>query len=76
MKKVTIMKKCVISNYIPHHTPKKPDFNKWFKTYYYDLLCLYDTLNQILTERDESSEHDFKRFTMFIYSCSSKYIQN
>lgn len=73
------MKKCVISNYIPYTTPKKPNFAKWLRTYYDDLLCLYDTLTQIIIERheeDRTGDEDFKRFTRFIYSCSSKHIQD
>ena len=72
------MKRCVISNYIPHKTPKKPDFARWLTTYYDDLLCLYNILNQIIMERhdeDRTGDEDFKRFTRFIYSCSSKHIQ-
>lgn len=72
MKKMT-----VISNYIPHLTPKKPNYTKWLQTYYDDLLYLYYSMNQVLMERvEESAPHDFPTFTRFIYHCSSKHIQH
>ena len=71
--------KCVIPNYIPHKV-KKINYRKWLFRYRSDLLDLYDLFHTGITERydDEEftpSEKDFSRFCMFIFHCSSKYIQ-
>ena len=73
--------KCIISNYIPHQKPKRPNYHMWLERYREDLLNLYDTYKQILYERyddDEAitySDSEFLKFTRFIFSCSSQYIQ-
>jgi hypothetical protein len=70
-------KNTVITNYIPHPTPKRPNFYEWFNTYQDDLMYLYYSMNQILVDRhDEEAPHDFRKFAQFIFYCSSKHIQN
>jgi hypothetical protein len=74
--------KCVIPNYIPHKVTKKPKFGRWLSRYREDLLQLYDDFNTIAEDQDvynnlkQPSEKDFLRFCLFIFSCSSKFIQD
>jgi hypothetical protein len=65
--------KCVIPNYIPHKV-KRQNFGKWFSRYQTDLQHLYDIFNQ--TKSSETSDKTFKQFCVFIFRCSSKYIQD
>ena len=73
--------KCVISNYIPHKTPKKPNYQMWLERYRNDLIQLYDTYKEIIYQRyddetDRYSDIEFVKFSKFIFACSSQYIQD
>ena len=74
--------KCVIPNYIPHKVIKKQLFSRWLSRYRNDLLYLYDDFNKIVQDREiydylkQPSEKDFLRFCLFIFNCSSKFIQD
>jgi hypothetical protein len=74
-------KKTVISNYIPHKTPFKPNFNEWFNEYKYNLACLFGIFKETIEKRysestnnDWNSEKLFLKFCRFIYSKSSKHV--
>ena len=71
----------IINNYIPHKTPNRPDFNKWFNEYKYNLACLYGIFKETIEERYASSEYNdwnseelFLKFCRLIYNKSSKHI--
>jgi hypothetical protein len=69
------VKKCVIFNYIPHKTPKKSNYNKWYEKYYTHLYSMYKLSNDILKNRYTETENiDFDKFCFLIYKYSSKYI--
>ena len=72
--------KCIIPNYIPHKV-KYPNYSLWLSRYKFDLINLYDSFYKIVSDRYEEdqftpSQAEFLRFTKFIYSCSSKHIQD
>ena len=74
-------RKTVISNYIPHKTPYKPNFNNWYNEYKYDLACLYSIFKETIDERySESTNNElesnelFIKFCRLIYNNSAKYI--
>ena len=60
-------------NTIVNDTPKNPSFIIWYNTYYKHLLNMYSIylLNNI---QEENSENNFKLFSYFIYTNSSKHI--
>ena len=70
----------LFKNYIPHKTPFKPNYNKWFNEYEKEILSLYGILQQIINERypyekiDWESEEIFNSFSIMLYNKSSKYI--
>ena len=72
--------KCVIPNYIPYKNNKKIKFSRWLHRYKGDILYMYDTFYKIESERynedfKQPSDKDLTRFAYFIYTCSSKHIQ-
>ena len=65
--------KCVISNYIPHKVKRK-NFSKWFSRYHTDLQHLYEIFRK--TSVEDVSDKTFMQFSIFIFTCSSKFIQD
>jgi hypothetical protein len=73
--------KSVIRNYIPHKTPTRLNFNKWFEYYRSDLINLYSIFRENLKNNYEDDEFKidldknlaFTKFVFFIYNSSSKY---
>ena len=71
----------VIRNYIPHKTPTRLNFNKWFEYYRSDLINLYSIFKENLKNNYEDDELKidldtnlaFTKFVFFIYNSSSKY---
>lgn len=71
----------VIRNYIPHKTPIRLNFNKWFEYYRSDLINLYSIFKENLKNNYEDDEFKidldtnlaFTKFVFFIYNSSSKY---
>lgn len=74
-------KKCVISNYIPHKTPKNPNFYRWYENYKNNLLDIYNIYVNTLRSRYpninfsifETDEY-FNLFINRIFDSSSKTI--
>lgn len=71
------------SNYIPHKTPRRTNFSKWFYEFKNDLYILYDQFIKIIISRYHNDnikknfddEESFLLFARFVYNNSSKYIQ-
>jgi len=70
----------LFKNYIPHTTPFRPNYNKWFNEYEKEILSLYGILQQIIKERypdekvDWESEEILDSFCIMLFNKSSKYI--
>ena len=73
-------KKCVIKNYIPHRTPLRPNFYKWYNEYENHLINLYCIFIGIIKNRypdsnlDVDDEEYFNLFINHIFDSSSKFI--
>jgi len=69
--------KTSISNYIPHKSPSKPNFDKWFTTYKKDLINLYNIFtnqSQTYDYIDWKTNQKFTDFVYMVYNKSSKFI--
>lgn len=70
-----------ISNYIPHKTPVRPNYNKWMLSYSEELNELYSRLIDIMKNRypdvqiDWNSKVLFFNFCFWVFKRSSKYIR-
>lgn len=72
-------RKVQISNYIPHNTPRRVDFLKWFGEYKPQLINLYTIFVEVMEIRYPDFEFkpdSFSNFVKMIFRSSSKYIQN
>lgn len=67
------MKSSAIFNYIPHHRPRKSNFNDWYEYYEKDLSVLYSITQGVVKER-YNTEIGFENFIKFIFQVSSQYI--
>jgi hypothetical protein len=75
------LKKCPISNYIPHKQIKDDsNFQEWYEYYKDHLINMYNGTSKIIDENTSDkifnwdSEEKFNIFVNFIYDSSSKYI--
>ena len=70
----------LFKNYIPHKTPFKPNYNKWFNEYEKEIINLYSIFQEIINDRyqyekiDWESHKIFILFSIMLYNKSSKYI--
>lgn len=63
--------------YIPHKTPKKPNYDVWKKEYIEHLVIIYNIFKNFIEEKydvDIDWNNSFELFIEFIYNNSSKYI--
>ena len=71
-------RKCVLINYIPHKTPMKPNFYKWYYEYENNLLDLYSIFLDTIKDRYPycklDTEEYFNLFINNIFDSSSKFI--
>jgi len=70
----------LLKNYIPHKTPRYPNYNKWFNEYKNHILNLYGILQEIISKKYPNNKIDwesniiFNQFCFMVYNSSSKYV--
>jgi hypothetical protein len=67
------MRDTVLHNYIPHKTPKNPNFQKWFEYYRTDIINLFNISKEVINEH-YNYDINFSDFVQLIYNSSSKYM--
>jgi hypothetical protein len=73
----------MIFNYIPHNSPKHPNFLVWYEKYQEHLKqmffetveIIHDNIDVIIDKNDIETEQNFNIFINMIYNASSKYIE-
>jgi hypothetical protein len=70
----------MIFNYIPHKSPKHPNFFLWYENYQEHLKRMFLETVEIINNNtdfiiDIETERNFNIFVNMIYNASSKYIE-
>jgi hypothetical protein len=72
-------RKSVISNYIPHKTPKRINYKNWTDEYFKNLVDMFElvrhTINMRHPKNNINSNEVFNVFCRMIFNSSSKHIQ-
>lgn len=72
-------KKTVISNYIPHKTPKITNYYIWSEEYFKNLVDIFEIIRNIINVRhsknDINSNEAFNVFSKMVFNSSSKHIR-